>query len=204
MYKKIVSSFKNVLGRIKNIIELNKYNDFNISEYFRKQGAKIGANSRIEIRSLGAEPFLVSIADHCTIGPSVRFVTHDGAVWLFSEENPCLQKFGLIKVLDNCFIGVNAIIMPGVTIGPNAIVAAGAVVTKDVPPDVIVGGNPARIISNLDEYKQKVMDLWENQKPNGYFEGIESQDKLTPKQIQDMKNRDRHILKAHLRKIFSA
>lgn len=46
-----------------------------------------------------------------------------------------------------CFIGARSIIMPGVTIGDNAIVAAGAVVTKDVPPNTVVGGNPARIIS---------------------------------------------------------
>lgn len=46
----------------------------------------------------------------------------------------------------NCFIGCNSIIMPGVTVGPNAIVAAGSVVTRDVPPNTIVAGNPAKVI----------------------------------------------------------
>ena len=50
---------------------------------------------------------------------------------------------------DNAWICMGAIICPGVTIGKNAVVAAGAVVTKDVPDDVVVGGNPARIIKHI-------------------------------------------------------
>ncbi len=50
---------------------------------------------------------------------------------------------------DNAWICMGAIICPGVTIGRNAVVAAGAVVTKDVPDDVVVGGNPARIIKHI-------------------------------------------------------
>lgn len=49
----------------------------------------------------------------------------------------------------NVWIGVGAIILPGVTIGDNAVVAAGAVVTKDVAPNTIVGGNPAKFIKNI-------------------------------------------------------
>ena len=57
--------------------------------------------------------------------------------------------------MDNVFIGLGAIIMPDVKIGPNAIVAAGSVVTKDVPEGGIVGGNPARVIGSFDELMQK-------------------------------------------------
>jgi len=49
----------------------------------------------------------------------------------------------------NAWIGVGAIILPGVTIGENAVVAAGAVVTKDVAPNTIVGGNPAKLIKTI-------------------------------------------------------
>lgn len=57
--------------------------------------------------------------------------------------------------MDNVFIGTNVTILNNVKIGPNAIVAAGAVVTKDVPQNTVVGGVPARKICSFDEYLSK-------------------------------------------------
>ena len=57
--------------------------------------------------------------------------------------------------MDNVFIGTNSTIVGGVRIGPNAIVAAGAVVTMDVPENSVVGGVPARYICSFDEYVDK-------------------------------------------------
>lgn len=54
---------------------------------------------------------------------------------------------GKVHIKENCFIGGGSLILPGVTVGPNAIVGAGAVVFEDVPPYAIVAGNPARIIA---------------------------------------------------------
>lgn len=54
-----------------------------------------------------------------------------------------------VRLKRNCWIGAGATILPGVTVGENAVVAAGAVVTKDVAPDTVVGGNPARLIRQL-------------------------------------------------------
>ena len=61
-------------------------------------------------------------------------------------------KIGCIDVKDNVFIGARALIMPGVTIGENSIVAAGSVVTKEVRPSTVVVGNPSRNIMNNKEY----------------------------------------------------
>jgi acetyltransferase-like isoleucine patch superfamily enzyme len=61
--------------------------------------------------------------------------------------------YGSIEVGDNVFLGVNSIILPGKKIGSNSIVGAGSVVTKDVPPGVVVAGNPAKVISTLQEYR---------------------------------------------------
>jgi maltose O-acetyltransferase len=96
--------------------------------------------------------YLISIGNNCGISGNVRFIAHDGSTKMFLNYT----KFARITIRDNTFIGDSAIILPGVTIGPNAIVAAGAVVTKDVPPNTIVGGNPAKAISRLDEYLEKI------------------------------------------------
>ena len=149
-----------VYSRIQWGLEISRYNDFTIAKYFRKQGAQIGENNRLEVRGLGAEPYLVKIGNHCTVAPNVVFLCHDGGTWLFTEEFPSLQKFGRIEILDNSFIGMNSIILGNVTIGPNSIVGAGSVVTKDVPPNTIVGGVPAKIISSVEGYKEKVLRIW--------------------------------------------
>jgi len=96
--------------------------------------------------------YLISIGNHCGIASNVRFIAHDGSTKLFLGYT----KFARIAVKDNTMIGDSAMILPGVTIGPNAIVAAGAVVTKDVPPNSIVAGNPAKVIARLDEYLERI------------------------------------------------
>ena len=61
--------------------------------------------------------------------------------------------------MDNVFIGAHAIIMGGIKIGPNAIIAAGSVVVKDVSPNTVVGGNPARVICSMDDYINRRKEL---------------------------------------------
>lgn len=64
--------------------------------------------------------------------------------------------FGKIKIGSNVYIGNNSLIMPGVSIGNNVIVAAGSVVTKSIPSNSIVGGNPAQIIGDIDSFKKRM------------------------------------------------
>lgn len=87
----------------------------------------------------------ITIDDGVMIGPNVRIVTdnHDFA-------NRMVLRCKPVHIGRNAWIGVGAIILPGVTIGENAVVAAGSVVTKDVTPNTIVGGNPARFIKNIE------------------------------------------------------
>ncbi len=87
-----------------------------------------------------------------------------------------------VELKDNVWIGDRAVVGKGVTIGQNSIVAAGAIVVKDVPENVIVGGNPAGIIKELDPKKQKVtrMDLFKD--PKALEELYDYLDKIDLKQ----------------------
>jgi acetyltransferase-like isoleucine patch superfamily enzyme len=109
--------------------------------------------------NLGTEPYLVSIGRHVTITSRVSFITHDGGTWVFRERPEFLHviKYGRIIVHDNCFIGFSAILLPGVSIGPNSVVAAGAVVANDVPPGEVWGGVPARRICTVEEYSARAL-----------------------------------------------
>lgn len=121
-------------------------------------GVKIGENCRIQSESFGSEPYLISLGNHVTIGANVRMVTHDGGVWVLRDKHPDIDLIKPITIKDNSFIGLNSLILPGVTIGKNSIVGAGSVVTKDVADNTIVAGNPAKLINNLDCYEKKSLE----------------------------------------------
>lgn len=69
--------------------------------------------------------------------------------------DPSFDCFGKVKIGSNVYIGTNALIMPGVTVGNNVLIAAGSVVTHSVPNDVVIGGNPACVICSIDDYYNK-------------------------------------------------
>lgn len=123
--------------------------------YALKLGVKVGEHTTISPDvGLGGEPYLVSIGSHCQITRSVSINTHGGGQVL-RREIPDFDCFGKVVIEDWCYIGSRTMIMPGVTIGEGSLVAAGSVVTKSVPPGSVVGGNPARVICSVEEYKQK-------------------------------------------------
>ena len=74
-------------------------------------------------------------------------------------KHPKFDVFGKIKIKDWAYIGAYSQIMPGVTIGEGAIVAAGSIVTKSVAPYTIVGGNPAKLIGTIDEYAERNLEF---------------------------------------------
>ena len=80
---------------------------------------------------------------------------HMGGAKVARVIEPNFDCFGKVKIGSNVYIGTNSLIMPGVTVGDNVLIAAGSVVTNSVPSNVVIGGNPAHIICTFDDYYQK-------------------------------------------------
>ena len=93
----------------------------------------------------------IEFQDGVSVAPGVRIATinHD-----FNNRHT-IYTYGKVVIKKNAWIGMNVTICPGVTIGKNSVVAAGAVVTKDVPDNAVVGGVPAKIIKMLNPNEQK-------------------------------------------------
>lgn len=95
----------------------------------------------------------IEFQDGVSVAPGVRIATinHD-----FNNRHT-IYTYGKVTIKKNAWLGMGCTICPGVTVGENSVVAAGAVVTKDVPDNVVVGGCPAKIIKELDPNEQKEM-----------------------------------------------
>ena len=199
----MVKVVKRVFGIIMTLYEKSKYDSYTISEYFRKQGAQVGNDCHIGVSQLGGEPYLVKIGNHVGSASGVQFLTHSLG-WCFRDKIPDLQVFDKIVIEDNCNIGVNATLLPGVTIGKNSMVAAGAVITKDVPPNSIVAGNPARIIGNTDDYFERAKESWAMQKPEGYLSELREGQHYSPMYFNSLREKpeNREKLRKHLIRLF--
>lgn len=88
----------------------------------------------------------ITIGDNVLIGPKVNLVSENHPIDP-TQRNSLIGKPIVIK--NNAWIGASATILPGITIGENSIVAAGSIVTKDVPDNIIVAGNPAKKIKDI-------------------------------------------------------
>ena len=123
----------------------------------RKAGLTLPEDCKfMDLPNFGSEPYLITIGHHVGISSEVNFITHDGGTYVFRDQERYRKviKYGRIQILDNCVIGQRAIILPGVTIGPNSVIAAGSVVTKSVPPNVLVAGNPAKPVLTIQQYAE--------------------------------------------------
>lgn len=146
------------MGLIKTFY--NKYLQlFRPLRYAKKSGVKLGNNVKIYgTMHYGSEPWIISIGDDVYLTNNICFITHDGGTLLFRKHIPDLEITKPITIGSNVYIGVNVTILPGVHIGNNVIVGACSLITKDIPDNVVVGGNPAKILKSTDEYFEKIKD----------------------------------------------
>ncbi|MCI7575393.1 MAG: acyltransferase [Bacteroidales bacterium] len=128
--------------------------------WLRKSGVEIGTNFRLynhkTISIDTSSPGLLKIGNNVAITANVTILTHDFCSWVFRNlYNDYIPGRKKVVIGNNVYIGQRAMILKGVTIGDNVIIAAGSVVTKDVPSNSVVAGVPAKILSSLDVYYQK-------------------------------------------------
>ncbi|WP_404987670.1 acyltransferase [Clostridium culturomicium] len=130
----------------------------------------MGENCYYHTRDIPSEPYLLNIHNNVRVAANVRFITHDTISLVIDNIPEYYQKngrmkyyIGTIEIFDNVMIGANTTVLYNVKIGPNAIVAAGSVITKDVPEGTVVGGNPAKVIGSFKEFVEKryeKLDCW--------------------------------------------
>ena len=109
------------------------------------QNVFIGSDVLID----SACPELVTIKDYASLAGGNILMAHSNPTYPIRSEKLIETKLAPIIIEEGAWVTVGAIILPGVTVGINSVVAAGAVVTKDVPPYTVVGGVPAKVIKHL-------------------------------------------------------
>ena len=153
--------------------------------YARSIGVNIGKGCFISTRGWSSEPYLVYIGNNVQVTRGVMIHTHGGGNAV-RHIIPDFDTFGKVIIEDGAYIGAYSQIMPGVTIGKNAIVAAGSIVTKSVPERVVVGGNPAKYLCTVEEYIRK------NKQRNFHTHGLSAEEK---KRILEEASEDLFIIK---------
>ncbi|GLI55153.1 hypothetical protein PM10SUCC1_06680 [Propionigenium maris DSM 9537] len=141
-----------MFGLLRKIrLKITGYQDI---EKLKTMGLKIGEGVSIQHGCLIDENHCwhISIGDRVTLAPNVHILAHDASI----KRATGYAKVGKVEIGSDVFIGAGSIILPGVEIGEGTIVGAGSVVTKDIPPKVVAGGNPARVICTIDEYLKKI------------------------------------------------
>ncbi|EGC90822.1 bacterial transferase hexapeptide repeat protein [Turicibacter sp. HGF1] len=145
---------------LKKIIYREKYDSKSYVEYMKKLGAKIGDGTTIfsPTRTLIdlTRPWLLEIGENVQITEGVTILTH-GYDWsvIKGVYGDVLGSSGRVKIGNNVFIGVNTTILKGTNIGNNVIIGANSLVNRNIPDNVVVAGNPCRIIMTLEEYYKK-------------------------------------------------
>lgn len=126
--------------------------------YLRRWGGfhAMGEECSIQTNVVFTDPAYARLGNNVRLSGCILF-GHDGSVNMLNRAYGLkLDRVGKIDLRDHVFIGHGAIVLPGVTIGPRALVAAGAVVTRDVPENSVVAGIPAKVVCTLDEHVERL------------------------------------------------
>lgn len=123
------------------------------TEKLKKMGMVVGNNFG-RLHGVILDPshcWLITIGNNVTMAPRVHILCHDAS----TKHYLGYTKIGRVNIGNNVFIGAETVVLPNVTIGDNVIIGANSTVTKDIPSNSVVVGNPAKVISTLEEYLSK-------------------------------------------------
>ncbi|MBU0500872.1 MAG: acyltransferase [Gammaproteobacteria bacterium] len=161
MFRNLLRAYSFRTGRLVWLyIRLCRPQNDEFADFLRRHGGLhgIGENCRINPGVNITDPAYVHIGNNVTLS-DCHLIGHDGVVGMLNlAYGMRLDSVGRILIKDHVFIGHGAILLPNVTIGPYAVVSAGAVVTKDVAPGDIVGGVPARPIGRTEELARRLQE----------------------------------------------
>ena len=126
-------------------------------KYLKKNGMTVGKNFNVQTNSIidVSHCFLISIGDNVTLAPRAHILAHDASTKKFIGYT----KIGKVEIGNNVFIGAGAVILPNVKIGDNVIIGANSVVSKNIESNVVVVGNPAKVINVTERYIDKYKDI---------------------------------------------
>lgn len=118
--------------------------------FLRSAGVRIGENCMLSMRAkIDVRRGTVIIGDDCTITYGCIILSHDRSEMHIHPESSGEYT---TRLGNSVYLGVGSIILPGVSVGDNSVIGAGAVVTKDVPPGVVAVGNPAKVIKKIARF----------------------------------------------------
>ena len=129
-------------------------------ERLRKWGAVVGDDVElISVECSKKDATCLEIGSHVTL-TGCLLLTHDASPQHFLGNG--INRIGRIVIGNNVFVGRKSILLPNVKIGSNVIIGAGSVVTRNIPDNVVAAGNPCRVLSSIEEWKEKQKKNMEN------------------------------------------
>lgn len=131
---------------------------------------RMGDSCMVMFRKIPLHPHLISVGNNVWIASNVLLITHDVAHRMLNNRQKDAEfeeLLGCIEIGDNVFIGSNTTVLPDVRIGSNTVVAAGSVVSRDLPGNGVYAGVPARYICSLEEFIKKRRSLSKTGAPTG-------------------------------------
>lgn len=124
--------------------------------WYARRGLRIGQRCDLQqpFELDSSHCWLIEIGDDVTFAPHVHVITHDAS----TKRSVANTRLAPVRIGSRVFVGARATILPGVTIGDDALIGACSVVSRDIPSGMIAAGNPARVLGTVADYETRVRE----------------------------------------------